>query len=1059
MRGSENARTGEHPCVVELCTIQTIRQMTIRSRNFADAESEHRPICAPATSRDHGDNTFNWALAMAKQHSKSSPHSVAVLESFEVRRLLSTVIVNTLADETVANATTSLREAIQLASGGDTVSFAAGMTGTLTLGGQQLLIEKDLMIAGPGAAKLSISANNASRVFKVKQGTTVTMFGLTIKQGRADFAGGGINTYGVLTLNNVVVSDNTAAGANGTQEFPNGHEGWGGGIFNFGTLTLNNSTVTRNVAVGGAGAYGLTIGGGGEGFGGGILNGGAGSVTLTNSTLSNNQAIGGSGSDNGFAGSAGYLGHGGGIYSDGSNVYVTGGRFTGNRAIGGRGTSGAVDAGIGGDARGGAICARGGELLLTGVEFNDNAAVGGNGGVVEDFYASLPGGSAYGGAIFLGAVNSITRCTFTNNVAAGGSHSGHGSGGAVYATDVSVTDSTFDSNKAVGVDAEGLSPTTGGAASGGAISANGVLTITGSTLWRNSAVAGRGTHAVYWRGYEEPAADGGDAVGGAIAVSAPAFITRSTVYGNSLKGGAGGFGYDPVIMPAGDGGDARGAGIDATAGLSLTACTIAGNTAIAGLKGEQGGGGVNGQSFGGGVRGDNKLTFANTLIATNAADIGPDVSGEVLSMGLGFNLIGKSDGSSGWIASDKLGTVDAPLDPKLGPLASNGGPTKTMALLLGSPALDAGKAFDTSTDQRGATRPRNLAAVANAPGSDGADIGAFELQSLPPGQTPFKSFVVGATPLTIQVEDFDNGGEGVAYHDADVANTGGVYRSTGVDLAATTDTGGGYLVGWSKAGEWLEYTVMIEQSGYTLDFRVASNGPGGTFHFEFDGTDVTGPLTVPNTGGWQKWTTIKKDGAYLGAGTYVLRLKMDANGATGWVGNFNHLKITRGAVNLVTGVAAHVRDGSYRFANYGSSPALEVKKSTASYNRETYLKYDLTNVATVGSAKLRLYGGLTDTVAPSIQLGVFASSVTNWSESGITWNNKPATGASAVAGTTITGTTKKWYEIDVATYLQAEKAAGRNVVTFVLRSNTSTSTLCAFAADDVANGPRLVIQS
>jgi len=108
---------------------------------------------------------------------------------------------------------------------------------------------------------------------------------------------------------------------------------------------------------------------------------------------------------------------------------------------------------------------------------------------------------------------------------------------------------------------------------------------------------------------------------------------------------------------------------------------------------------------------------------------------------------------------------------------------------------------------------------------------------------------------------------------------------------------------------------------------------------------------------------------------------------------------------------------------------------------------------------LRLYGGLTDTVAPSIQLGVFASSVTNWSESGITWNNKPATGASAVAGTTITGTAKKWYEIDVTTYLQAEKAAGRNVVTFVLRSNTSTSTLCAFAADDVANGPRLVIQS
>jgi CSLREA domain-containing protein len=74
---------------------------------------------------------------MAKQLSGSSPHSVAVLEAFEVRRLLSTVVVNTLADETVANATTSLREAIQLASAGDTVSFAAGMTGTITLGGNR----------------------------------------------------------------------------------------------------------------------------------------------------------------------------------------------------------------------------------------------------------------------------------------------------------------------------------------------------------------------------------------------------------------------------------------------------------------------------------------------------------------------------------------------------------------------------------------------------------------------------------------------------------------------------------------------------------------------------------------------------------------------------------------------------------------------------------------------------------------------------------------------------------------------------------------------------------
>jgi hypothetical protein len=68
-------------------------------------------------------------------------------------------------------------------------------------------------------------------------------------------------------------------------------------------------------------------------------------------------------------------------------------------------------------------------------------------------------------------------------------------------------------------------------------------------------------------------------------------------------------------------------------------------------------------------------------------------------------------------------------------------------------------------------------------------------------------------------------------------------------------------------------------------------------------------------------------------------------------------------------------------------------------------------------------------------------------------------GPSAVGITIISGATKKWYEIDVTSFLKAEKAAGRNVVTLVRRSNTFTSTLCSFNSDDAAaNGPQLVIQ-
>ena len=96
-------------------------------------------------------------------------------------------------------------------------------------------------------------------------------------------------------------------------------------------------------------------------------------------------------------------------------------------------------------------------------------------------------------------------------------------------------------------------------------------------------------------------------------------------------------------------------------------------------------------------------------------------------------------------------------------------------------------------------------------------------------------------PGTVQAEDFDDGGEGVAYHDLTAANEGGAYRSTGVDLEASADAGGGYNVGWAQAGEWLEYTFSVPTAGsYALDLRVASSGAGGSLHVEFAGVNKTG---------------------------------------------------------------------------------------------------------------------------------------------------------------------------------------------------------------------------
>jgi hypothetical protein len=76
-----------------------------------------------------------------------------------------------------------------------------------------------------------------------------------------------------------------------------------------------------------------------------------------------------------------------------------------------------------------------------------------------------------------------------------------------------------------------------------------------------------------------------------------------------------------------------------------------------------------------------------------------------------------------------------------------------------------------------------------------------------------------------------------------------------------------------------------------VEVRVASPGSGGTFHIEVNGANLTGPMSVPNTGGWQIWSTVRKTGVALTAGPQVWRLVMDAKGASTSVGNFNSIRV------------------------------------------------------------------------------------------------------------------------------------------------------------------------
>jgi hypothetical protein len=123
----------------------------------------------------------------------------------------------------------------------------------------------------------------------------------------------------------------------------------------------------------------------------------------------------------------------------------------------------------------------------------------------------------------------------------------------------------------------------------------------------------------------------------------------------------------------------------------------------------------------------------------------------------------------------------------------------------------------TSPGYRGATNGENVGVDIEflMLGTAGAFTGNWE-------QTPFWG-VPAAIPGTVQAEDFDNGGEGIGYHDTSSGNVVGAYRYTDVDIEATGDAAGAYNVGWAVAGEWLEYTVNAASAGtYTVEARVAS---------------------------------------------------------------------------------------------------------------------------------------------------------------------------------------------------------------------------------------------
>jgi len=152
----------------------------------------------------------------------------------------------------------------------------------------------------------------------------------------------------------------------------------------------------------------------------------------------------------------------------------------------------------------------------------------------------------------------------------------------------------------------------------------------------------------------------------------------------------------------------------------------------------------------------------------------------------------------------------------------------------------------------------------------------------------------GSIPGKIEAEHYDIGGAGEAYHDVDRENHGADYREpTQVDIEKRDDASNGHGIGWTREGEWLMYSIDVKQAGvYSLKIPVASNKEGGIFHLEIGGKDVSGPIKIPDTGGWDKLQTIQVKRIMLPAGQHQMKMCMDKEGESGSIGDIDCLIFT-----------------------------------------------------------------------------------------------------------------------------------------------------------------------
>jgi hypothetical protein len=505
------------------------------------------------------------------------------------------------------------------------------------------------------------------------------------------------------------------------------------------------------------------------------------------------------------------VGGGGGIYSNhGATIKLTNVTIRNNTAstVGG-GIYGISDEGV---------------MELTNVTVSNNTAVG----TGSDPF------SAGGGIWLWGGTLKLTNSIVSNNTAfsrGGGISNEHGDPSPTAGT-VILTNSTVSGNTSYG-------------AGGGIANKDGTMVLTDSTVSNNTA----------------------SETGGGIGNSYKMQLINSTVSNNTASLNGGGIasgGADATTeltntTVSNNTSPYAGSGIyNAYSTVKLTNSTVSNNT-------------VTNAGFGGGgfVSTNNDPTHDlvhNTIIAGNSGSYGRDVLGAFTS--LGHNLIGDGSNSSGFTDGqngDKVGTEASPIDPKLGPLQDNGGPTQTQALQQGSLAIDKAVAVEgITTDQRGVARPQGEA----------PDIGAFELEVTADTMAPVTTPSATAGGSTYNFGGWTN-------KDVTITLTGSDEGGSGVDKIFYNTDG---------STTYQEYTapVSITSEGTTTISYYATDNSGNseevkTFTIKIDkSAPTTTPTfsTQPNANGWyNKDVTITLSATDQAALSGVKEITYSATGA------------------------------------------------------------------------------------------------------------------------------------------------------------------------------------